>query len=340
MNSTARSPVTRRYALLFGLVLVGIAGYWLWWQHVARTIEAKLTQMASAGSPGGRLASWTSLSREGFPYRLEIRLTGLKFQSPQGAGLAWAAPGGAVLHFMPFNLNHVIFHSEGPVTISDGAMPPLTLTSEMARASVVMADGVPERIAVDIVKAGLAGGRLPSPVNVAKLQLFARKTGEGAARQSEWAFRIEDLALAMSPAPMGGEPLKHLELGWVAPGGFAEGLAAGQMVKLTKGELAWGPLNIAATGNFGFDAAGLPAAKFDFETTGETAVVDDAMARFQMPPAQGDKIKQAIAAYKAANNRDGKLLVTVQIENSRLTVGGIDLGPMPAVPVPAPAPAP
>lgn len=169
----ARKP--RRLGLFLPFALVAIAaGVWCggWFWVKGRLVTQMDAVAANAKAHGGEL-SWQTREVTGFPFRVDVTLTGAR--AADASGWAITAPQLSAEAY-PYALNHWVFEAPQGVTVhrADLDASPggdVTVTGEALRASLVMDQGAPfPRISVEGVKLAFATPPAAGPFWMQKVE--------------------------------------------------------------------------------------------------------------------------------------------------------------------------
>ena len=154
-----------------GLLLLIAILYSVFWRVEADTMSARLDRANGGEIAPGITFSFAQKSVGGYPFRLDVLLTGVRLGYRSGStAIDWRTDRFA-LHRMAYGRNQFIFESDGTETISwttePDAMPvTIQLSPETARASAILNQGRLLRFDLDLWRPhGTQSG--PSPVPTA-----------------------------------------------------------------------------------------------------------------------------------------------------------------------------
>ena len=139
------------------LVLIAIL-YSVFWRVEADTLSARLDSANGGEIIPGVSFSFSQKSVGGFPFRLDVLLTGVNFGYRNAANdIRWRSDRLA-LHRMAYGRNQFIFEVDGTQTITwsplqNGASRTLIFTPETARASAILTAGRLVRFDLDVWRA-------------------------------------------------------------------------------------------------------------------------------------------------------------------------------------------
>lgn len=138
-----------------GLLLLIAILYSVFWRVEADTLSARLDRANGGEIAPGITFSFAQKSIGGFPFRLDVLLSGVSFGYRNGSTqIGWRTDRFA-LHRMAYGLNQFIFESDGTQTVTwtvqPDAMPrTVLLTPETARASAILNQGRLVRVDLDL----------------------------------------------------------------------------------------------------------------------------------------------------------------------------------------------
>jgi hypothetical protein len=141
-------PPPRRLGLilpfaLLGLAVLALAGAWIWARgEVAQGLEA-----ARAATPGAPLTlAYETRRVGGFPFRLDVDLTGVRLAEPSGWGLEAPRLKAEAYVFAP---GHWVVYAPDGLTLTRRRDGPLVVTGKVLRASLSDLAGRPPRLSVE-----------------------------------------------------------------------------------------------------------------------------------------------------------------------------------------------
>jgi hypothetical protein len=263
-----------------------LALYSALWLTAARATRAQIdAYIAGQRQKGVSLTSATE-SLDGFPFRLEVRLTGVAVDGlphvPKGklsapTVIAWARP---------WRFDDWRFVLPGGATIEE-PLDRVTLDRVSGDVSAVLGPGaVPDGMLARIRLSGLAFGDdgRTTKAGTATLSLRLPPAPPQSHEEPLFSFALEAGAIVL-PAPVAplGQQIDHLKLDatWRGPltaGKLPDALAAwrdgGGTVELQSVDLAWGSLNIMADGTMALDRDLQPLGAFTARIMGYDAIID------------------------------------------------------------------
>ncbi len=304
-----------------GLLLAAGAYAW-WWQGVADAVEARIPRIAARGADAGIAVDPGTVQVGGFPYRVELVLTGAA-----AAARNWRwEPEEIRIYVQPWNLRHLVVRAG---TVHRAGRPPavLPLTADVLRASLVQdRKGALRRISVEAT--GLAAAHW----SLDRIELHGRRRPDG----FETAGRLEGLRWVGGAGPPDVESalLEGLfvpppDLSVLSdPTGFARD---GGRLEVSRFAFAWGPLKGDLQGTATLDAAGRPLGAFTMRTDSVPAALRFLEARGWAAPAATRAAEMALAGD---DHEPAAVALPVTLQDGAVTVAGVPLMRVPAVVAP------
>ncbi|MGK2741079.1 DUF2125 domain-containing protein [Tepidicaulis sp. LMO-SS28] len=290
MNNRAPSglPFVWKLSALFGVLLLLVAAYTVYWFTLAGRFESELEAAKGKAQDNGFIPEWEELSFSGFPFRLGIDFTGASLSRGRGdTHWTWTVPA-LTVQMLPYKLDHAIadFSGEQNIYIAgpEGAQQ-FAFTAEAFWASHVQTEGFAGRTAFE-TKAFTAegtdrqsGDRLGG-LSADHVQLNTRPAPGGAEGTPlpatyDLAIRGENIAWDFAPlVPWLERDIAQLEIQMRAdhlprhlPADADDGLkdwaAAGGKLAISHLRLLWGPVDMTGQGTLTLDAQGRPQGRFD-----------------------------------------------------------------------------
>ncbi|ABS63204.1 hypothetical protein Plav_1585 [Parvibaculum lavamentivorans DS-1] len=301
------APPKRRWGLFLpaAALLLLVAVYTVYWFTIAGELREGVEAFA-ARRDNGLVVSWDDLAITGYPYRIEADFTAPGASAPD-APEEWAWHGeGAAFALLPYNLRHVIVNLEGEqtfsyrdVTASAPARNEARATAAKAWGSYVdVADAPFGRIAIDIEELDARHRRGATGLNdrltAERLQFHTRAAIDEANGLINGSYDVaiqadgvvlesEEKILALGPnikqivaqARLRDLPqtphVSAIEL-------LREWQRTGGVLSISELIVKWGPLDLAAHGEFKLDARRRLEGQFDAKITGFETLLD-AMVR-------------------------------------------------------------
>lgn len=331
-----------RYLVLIFALLAGIGGYSAYWFQVAGAIPPAIAEWAEQRRAEGYEVDYGDLGVEGFPFRLIIRAREIAIGRPAGPS-PWRWHGQSVAAVaQPWNFRHLIFSFDGRHELSylsGGERRTVAAAARVLMASLVLADdGRLERFAVDMQDLELSASLWRESFRARRLQLHGRmKDGaleEAPAGSVDLALSAEGLTLpAEAGAPLGAA-IARIEvaltlLGTLPQGEPPESLAAwrddGGTVELRSFALAWGPLDLEASGTLALDEKMRPTGTATARVKGYAQTIDALLASGRIGTAEAITAK-TVFALLAREEAEGKVVrLPLNAERGRLYLGPLPL---------------
>jgi hypothetical protein len=340
-----------RYLILTGLIIGGLLGYYVLWSHLADQVAAQAETWIDGQRRLGRDVSYESRRVWGFPYRLSLTLTRVKWSDPRLPMAPQLEADEITAHLQLWQREHVIFDLPGrqsAVWRSAGVEHRNSMTSERFRASLVT-DGAGnwQRIAADLGKPRLQGpaeGTLRGEWAADKLLLHARRA-DNVPPSLDLAVQVDQVTLPQQAETPFGRALRGLRLTGNLRGGFygtapEELLASwrdgGGVLDLSAISLTWGELNISGTGTLALDRDFRPLGAMSGAATGALSVIDTLQANGLITPPAADAVKRALLQQQEQEERlDRKGLprydIALTAQDGQLSYGNILLLSLPSV---------
>ncbi len=356
-----------RFVFLAGAILGAILGYYALWSHLMGRMEAALLAFQAQQQAQGRSLDFAGWQRGGFPYRLSLRIDGLSWSDPRGAG--WALHSASlVAHQQLWNTQHIVFELIGSQNLAwrDGsggaansAEHRLGAVSGLGRASLVLDGGGRWlRFAADLQDVRFNGrlqGQDMAEFQAGRLQLHLRQAGN-VPPSEDVALQIETLTLPASwDGPLGRQVAALHLIGkqtgpWIGAtpqAALAGWRDAGGIIEFSNILLQWGPVRLSGDGSLTVDKQFRPLGAMGGRLLGAPAGIDALVAAGKMSAAEAAAAKAALASlHRTEDNGDSVLPLPLTAQNGRLSIAHVALFPLaplfgPALaPIPAPAPAP
>jgi len=191
-----RKPARRFWLYApYVVLLVAIVGWSLAWVWIRSEIAGRMDATASRLREAGFVMDWTSRRIDGYPFRIDVTLDGLRLAEPSGWALA--APR-IKAEAYAYELGHWIGYAPAGVVLTRPVSGPVAITGQALRASYSTDLGAP-RIAVEVVKPVFTpkAGSKPFMISAADYLDFHLHPAGG--DQAEFLLRIDGAA-----APGGG----------------------------------------------------------------------------------------------------------------------------------------
>ncbi|MEJ0064708.1 MAG: DUF2125 domain-containing protein [Caulobacteraceae bacterium] len=200
-DALGRKPRRLGLYLPWAALVVFAAGWSLAWLWMIGQTQSRLDAGAAALRKAGWTVSWDSRHVGGYPFRLDVEVTGLRLADPSGWGATIPSLKSEAFAFAPANW---VFYVPGGLTFSRPDGGPVNVTAGTLRASINGWDQAPPRISVegDDLTFTAAPGAKPFSLASAKTLQFYTRAGPnqqaalfvgidgGAALPDSWAGQI------------------------------------------------------------------------------------------------------------------------------------------------------
>lgn len=328
-----------RYGLLIAAIILGLAGYVLFYFHVAAGFVGGVDAWIEARRAAGAEADYRGISREGFPFRVVVRLDGPRLALPEAATRPLWQAERLSLVLQPWNPRHLIFDLTGSGRIEVGDDERRHRVdydvAEGLASYQVDAAGALLRLSADIrqVKLDEAGG---NAATLARGQLHLRPGEAGAL---DLAFQLDSLRLDTERLPPSARPLPAFgpEIALLQGDMSIEGAPPldgalrpwlerwrddGGDLQLRRLKLTWGQVDIEATGTLALDSEMRLLGALTAKVVGHEHLIDAAVAAGQMRHKDAEIAKAVLGTLAAAGG--GVLSVPITLQD-----GVASLGPVP-----------
>jgi hypothetical protein len=279
-----------RWALIlpFMLIVLGAAAYSLWWIGIADRTEAAILDWQADQATKGINVSWQELDTGGYPYRIQVDVTGGRIDAP-GAPRAWTWEADTVsAQTLAYKLDHVIVDIPGSQRVHysdprDGMEERFTLnlTSDVFWASLVDEGGAEQRLSADIQGLSLSRARhdesgpaLAGGAAATRLQFHGRPSPNVEGTAFDIAFKGQDISWTdLGDTLWSGNHIAQLDAQTRItdlPPGFPDALATllpdaaahGTKLAISEFTLRWGPIEMTGQGEVQLDSLGRPEGRF------------------------------------------------------------------------------
>ena len=326
----SRSKLAAGAALTAVLVAL-YSALWLFLAHrVERAVDA---YMARQRDQGVTLSAATE-TLDGFPFRIELRLTGVVADGlprvPKGrltvpTAFAWAHPwqldewrfgllGGTSIEGPQGRVTFDLLGGRAGQILGPGGIPGGDL-ADLHLDNVAMSSG--DRV-VKVSRANLTLRLPPAPPQAHEEPLFSM------------AFQAHKIDLPNAVAPLGQE-IEHLQLDgtWRGPlpsGKLPDALAGwrddGGTIDVRSVDLGWGPLTLSADGTIALDKDLQPLGAFSARIMGYDAILDALIASGAIKPNEAGLVRMGLSMM-AQRGADGtpQLKTPVTIQDDAVFLG-------------------
>lgn len=319
------------------LVLALAAIYGAYWFIGATAVERTATAQVAQMRSGGWTVAYDDLATHGFPSRFDTTVTALNVETP-GGGLAWQAPFVQALS-LSYKPNEVILVLPDSQNVTVNGVP-LSVSSQGLRASAAVAANTDLDLTRFTAEVGAmsAQGATGTVVAVSKA-IVALRPAEAALSYDIFAD-IDDFALPLPLRnlldPAGDFPAIlsqiTLDANVVTDRKLDRHALARLQIPLfdaieVKGmTLAWGPVQLRASGAITIDRAGVP--------TGEVTLEAQNWREMMQLAVNAGFIEQGVArtlgtmgGFLAGGS--SSLSVPVSFQNGAMMIGPVPAGPAP-----------
>lgn len=192
-SSESRPPNYGRRIKWLGVVVVLLVGLWTaGWYWVAGFIEREAREMLATSARDGVDARCDNLTVRGYPFRIGIYCDAVAITDPKdGLKVTGGALRSAGQIYDPFRL---VAELDGPVDVAPAGQEAVHLEWEAMRASVRLAEPVPERVSVEARAATVALGATGKVGSVGAMEAHMRANGP----DLDLAASVEGLAIEPS----------------------------------------------------------------------------------------------------------------------------------------------
>ncbi|MFQ6549280.1 DUF2125 domain-containing protein [Aestuariibius sp. 2305UL40-4] len=324
---------------LFWIVVIAAALYGGYWFVGAQALErGAITWLEDeAARPGGLEPTYDSIAVRGFPSRFDLTITAPDIQDVP-TGITWRAP-----FFQLFALSYrpteviAVFPDRQTLTIGDMTIP---IRSTDLRASAAVA----------------ADADLPLDRATAQLEQLALGLPVGEVHADGGLFAIRRVPDQPGRYDVFGE-LTEIEIpvGALLPPGFdlsrtitalridgtadltapLDRFAAETRPELTaldvaQAQISWDGIELTARGTLTLGADGLPSGEGTLEARNWVRVIELATQAGLLTPLQATVLQGGLVGL-STGGLDQPLEIPFALDRGDLSVGGVDLGPLPMV---------
>jgi hypothetical protein len=183
-----RKPRRLGLYLPWGALVIFAAGWSLAWLWLIGQTQSRLDTEASALRKAGWTVAWDSRHVGGYPFRLDVDVTGLRLADPSGWAVALPSLKSEAFAFAPGNW---VFYVPNGLTVSRPDGGPVNVTAGTLWASINGWDQAPPRISLegDNLTFAAAPGAKPFSLASAKSLQFYTRAGPG--QQAALFFRVD-----------------------------------------------------------------------------------------------------------------------------------------------------
>ncbi len=332
--------------LVSGLITTAalIGGYVFWWNKVADTAEQQILAWKEQKISEGYQITHAPIVISDFPYRVKLTLASLEIQTPPSkqqslkTGTIWAIA-------QPWNIKHIIFGTEKPVTarwLDNDKEKILKVEAGKALGSATFTnDGKLETLAIDMTDLTAAPSWRPE-IKASRLQVHERATAvqetssDQEAKQKsarQLAIRIDNLLTGAGDTLPLGEKIEHIGLSALLEGGWKQlrdqtAIEAwrdqGGALDIQELTVRWGESKLSSSGTLSLDPETRPIGAFTAKITGYNTILA-AMADAGRFDRKSLKTAGFALNLLAKEDEQGKRFLNVPLT---LQEGGLYLGPI------------
>ena len=329
---------TRKFLVLIVALLALCGAYVGFWFYARGEAENAFTRFVEAERARGHQLSFAAAEWGGFPFRLSVTLTDMRWASDN---LALAA-GSVRAEVQPWQPRHALIRAEGDVKLTRGtAGEPNGLEASPLNlfASVRFdGDGDPQQVDVEMRQVGVSGREHdgdPIAFAARRLQFDARAAREEAGAVFDVAASADGLVLdERFEKPLGREvasvraaarirglaPLRQT-IDAIGADGLVKTLrAADAAMEVARLDVEWGGASLKGVGAMKLDAQGRPEGRIDFVVSKYARLVQSLVTAEALEPPPVD--------VAALPEPPGGAPVSFVIENGQATFGPFDAGPI------------
>lgn len=317
----------RRIRWLAVAIVVAIAAWTGGWYWLAGRVDAQAGLLLADQRGLGTDIDCADRTVRGYPFRLEVFCSSLALSRPAD-GLAIDA-GGFRSAAQVYDPGHVYAELDSPVKVSGAAAGAMRFDWKLAAATAILAEPLPQRVAVSVDDLSVALAGLDPAVTTAHVETHMR-TNEG---NLDLALRYE--GLAVDPALVSGHTLPVLagDADLTVKDGVAIAARGVDTLRGLSGEfhrlalLVTPEQGVLVSGPFEIGADGLVSAKLDVYFVDPEGLAATFRPEF---PEYGGLINM-LAAMPPTPGPDGtpETKLPVNINRGNVTVGLIPVGRIP-----------
>jgi hypothetical protein len=334
-----RSGLSRATRLLFagfGLLLVLIGGYALWWHSLTVRLRGDLDHWVAERAAAGWKISTGAVAVGGFPLHVVMTLAAPGVEDPTGN--AWQGPPLTV--FLPLlSPRHPHLEAPGQHVFTVNGLDPIAMSAAQASADLVIDEHGLGEASVDLGTASAKALR----VDRLSLQLQRLAAGKVEHDVSSWGLRLalDNLALPDDPRLLFGSllPAARLEArlqGSLSGGSLRQVLTAwrddGGTVEVDSLSVAWPPLALSGKGTLALDRDLQPILASSCNIRGLFEAIDALTRSGVVRPKDAGMVK-LVFGLMMKPDKDGTqaLSVPVTIQNRILSIGPAKLFELPVI---------
>ncbi|WP_321395098.1 DUF2125 domain-containing protein [Emcibacter sp.] len=339
-----------RFKALVITVLVVVGAYSAFWFYLAGKIEEKARIWIAAQESKGVRTFYGDLSVEGFPYKIVLKLSGLRVTLPseltRRGEVNVAFPELAVVAF-PWKLTHAVVSSAyGDISIGSLETPDMTLSLDGVKSSLILDRDSRrlERLSLAVDRMSWAysgtGERMP-PSEARDVHLHVRRALNAPEGQEamelpallETFFTAKDVVAHEIPVGIFGRKADSIQLHAILHGSrfprytyedLAEWRDEGGTLAIRKLDLRSGKMDFTMNGDVSLDQDLKPLGAFSSQIRGLDHIVAvlSGHPAFQQEP--GDMILEELKNMGVSDGGEEKVLpLSISLQNGLVFVGPI-----------------
>jgi hypothetical protein len=322
----------------FALLLTLAAAWSLGWFWLRGEVFRRMDEAARSWEDSGYRVDWSDRVVYGFPFRLDLVVTGARLRERSGWGLAAPRLEAEAFVFAP---GHWIVAAPHGVVLNRRLGGPVGVGAQVLRASVSDAGDAPPRVSVEGLGLTFATPPGAKPFGLAGAAEFHLHTRAGP--QDQGAAYVEvDRAVTTGPGLLSdiaaGAPVTFIGDGIFAPASALNGLGfAGALRNWSAagGSLALGRLSLQAGATSLDSRSGTLAVGPDGRLAGALTVKLVGIPRLRGSLVADEKLspeaEKAARAMLAARALKDTATVTIHFEAGAITLGPVAIGSSPRV---------
>jgi hypothetical protein len=146
-GETGAPNYSRRFIWLAAIIILVVAGYSFAWFYAARTLETRVTGVLANLNRGDQQIVCNRPEGKGYPFRIGLFCDSVSYSDPElGVTLSAGALRSAAQVYAP---RHIVGELDGPLLFQAEGLTPIQAGWSMLRASVRVADPIPERLSIE-----------------------------------------------------------------------------------------------------------------------------------------------------------------------------------------------
>jgi hypothetical protein len=343
------SRFTVRYAVLAGVLIAAIGGYYFFWRWAADRAVLEAANWIAAQRGDGVAIEHGPLTAGGFPYRIAVHAPAFAFTDRRNS-LVVRVAGDLTATVQPWNPNHIVFQGENLTasTLPQHQTPPSATQAFRGRASAVLRGGLWQRIAVDLEKPTVAVPSGPAWSGEHLAASLRRNNGEDKERPAgSFDVSVQGRGLAVQLPPDYAFPprIDSLNLTGQASGEWKPGppskaipawVESGGAFDFRLLDFQWDKIRADGDGTLTLDKQMRPLGAMSANVQGFTSIVDALVAGRQIRANDGNMAKIALGALaKPGAGGNPTVKVPVSAQDGRLYIGPVAAAVLPPLFAPA-----